>query len=144
NESFDSLFCSEVLEHVFSPDEILPELNRVLKKGAKILITTPFCWNEHETPFDYARYSSFGITHLLEKHGFKIIELKKSGNFARVNFQLWALYFFEIFKKMGRLGYLLSLIFIAPINLVGSVLLLFLHRNNSIYFTNIVLAEKVN
>ncbi len=144
NETFDSLFCSEVLEHVFNPDEVLPELNRVMKKGAKILITTPFCWNEHETPYDYARYSSFGIKHLLEKHGFKIIVTKKSGNFARVNFQLWALYFFELFKKLGRTGHILSLFFIIPINLLGSVLLLILPKNDSVYFTNIVLAEKIN
>jgi len=144
NKTFDSLFCSEVLEHIFNPDEILPELNRVLKKGAKALITTPFCWNEHETPYDYARYSSFGITHLLEKHGFKVIAIKKSGNFARVNFQLWALYFFELFKKMGRTGYILSLFIIIPINLLGSVLILILPKNDTVYFTNIVMAEKIN
>src|SRR5215213_8673314 len=43
NASFDALFCSEVLEHVFNPDEILPEINRVLKPGAKALFTVPFC-----------------------------------------------------------------------------------------------------
>lgn len=140
--SFDSLFCSEVLEHIFNPDEILPELHRVLKPGAKALITVPFSWNEHEMPYDYARYSSEGIKHLMEKNGFKIIELRKSGNFARVNFQLWALYFFELFRKLGRTGYLLSLIFIIPINMAGSILLILFPRNESMYFTNIVLAEK--
>src|SRR4026207_265940 len=39
NETFDSLFCGEVLEHIFNPDEILPELNRVLKPQANALIT---------------------------------------------------------------------------------------------------------
>ena len=139
---FDSLFCSEVLEHIFNPDEILPELNRVLKTGARVLITVPFCWNEHEMPYDYARYSSEGIKNLLEKNGFKIVELTKSGNFARVNFQLWALYFFELFRKWGRAGYLLSLLFIVPINITGSLLLIFFPRNESMYFTNIVIAEK--
>lgn len=139
---FDSLFCSEVLEHVFNPEEILPELNRVLKPGAKALITVPFSWNEHEMPYDYARYSSEGIKNLLEKNGFKIIELTKSGNFARVNFQLWALYFFELFRKWGRAGHLLSLLFIVPINITGSILLILFPRNESMYFTNIVLAEK--
>lgn len=143
DESFDSLFCSEVLEHVFNPDEILSELNRVLKPGAKALITVPFSWNEHEMPYDYARYSSEGIKHLLQKNGFKILGLKKSGNFARVNFQLWALYFFELFRKIGRMGYLLSLLFIVPINILGSILLILLPRNESMYFNNIVLAEKI-
>jgi SAM-dependent methyltransferase len=141
--TFDSLFCSEVLEHVFNPDDVLPEINRVLKNGARALITVPFCWNEHEVPFDFARYSSFGITHLLEKHGFRIVELKKSGNFARVNFQLWALYFFELFKKYKRTGYVLSLIFIVPINILGSVFLLLFPTNRSLYFNNIILAEKI-
>ena len=140
--SFDSLFCSEVLEHIFNPNEILQEINRVLKPGAKALITVPFCWNEHEVPFDYARYTSFGITDLLEKNGFRVIQLYKSGNFARVIFQLWALYFFELFSRFKKTGYLLSLIFIIPINLIGSILLLLLPGNKSLYFNNIIIAEK--
>lgn len=144
DEYFDSVFSSEVLEHVFNPDEILPELNRVLKKGGLLLLTVPFSWNEHESPFDYARYSSFGIRYLLEKHGFRILEHKKTGNFARVIAQHCALYFFELFRKWGRAGYLLSLIFIVPINLVGSLLLPLFPKNDSLYFTNIVLAEKIS
>lgn len=143
NDSFDSVFSSEVLEHVFNPDEILPEINRVLKPGGKILLTVPFCWNEHEVPYDYARYSSFGISHLLQEHGFKIIHAKKTGNFARVNFQLWALYFFELFKGSKRTGYILSMLFIIPINIVGMVLLPLLPNNRSMYFNNVIIAEKM-
>lgn len=142
DEYFDSLFCSEVLEHIFDADKILPEIRRVLKPGAKALITVPFAWNEHEMPFDYARYTEPGIKHLLEKNGFKVLAQKKSGNFARTIFQLWALYFFELFRKLGRPGYILSLLFIAPINIVGSIVLILFPKNQSLYFTNIVLAEK--
>jgi SAM-dependent methyltransferase len=141
--SFDSLFCSEVLEHVFNPNEILQEINRVLKPGAKALITVPFSWNEHEAPFDYARYTSFGITDLLQKNGFRVVQLIKGGNFARVNFQLWALYFFEIFSRFKRPGYILAMIFIMPINVIGSILLLLLPNNKSLYFNNIIMAEKI-
>jgi len=140
--SFDSLFCSEVLEHIFNPNEILQEVNRVLKPGAKALITVPFCWNEHEVPYDYARYTSFGITDLLEKNGFRVVQLYKSGNFARVNFQLWALYFFELFSRFKKAGYVFSLIFIIPINLIGSILMLLMPNNKSLYFNNIIIAEK--
>lgn len=142
DETFDSLFCSEVLEHVFNPDEILPEIHRVLKKGAVALITVPFCWNEHEVPYDYARYSSFGITHLLEKNGFKVLGLKKTGNFARVITQLVALYFFELFSRWGKAGYIVSLLFIAPINIIATLLLPLFPVSKSLYFNNIVLAEK--
>ena len=142
NETFDSLFCSEVLEHIFNPDEILPELNRVLKPGGRALITVPFCWNEHEVPYDYARYSSFGIAHLLSRYGFRVVEQKKSGSFVRVIFQLWALYFFERLKRFGKFGYAISLLFIVPINLSGATIARIFPRNDSLYFNNIVLAEK--
>jgi SAM-dependent methyltransferase len=143
DKTFDSLFCSEVLEHVFNPEVVLPEVYRVLKDDAVALITVPFCWNEHEIPYDYARYSSFGIRELLEKHGFRVVEQRKTGSFARVNFQLWALYFFEIFSKYKRWGYLFSLLFIAPINIIGSILAIILPRNESMFFNNVVLAEKM-
>ena len=143
DETFDALFCSEVLEHVFNPDEILQEINRVLKKGAPALITVPFCWNEHEVPYDYARYSSFGITHLLQKNGFRVIELKKTGNFVRVIAQLQTLYIFECFSKWGKIGYALSLLFIAPANILGSIFIPLLPVNKTLYFNNIILAEKV-
>lgn len=140
---FDSVFCGEVMEHVFTPNETLLEIKRVLKKGGYILMTVPFCWNEHETPYDYARYTSYGITSLLETNGFKVINLNKSGSFARTIFQLWALYFFELFKKYGSFGYILSLVFILPLNILGSILLPLFPDNQSLYFNNIVLAEKL-
>src|SRR6476646_7017983 len=45
---FDSIFSSEVFEHVFNIDDILKELNRVLKINGLILITCPFAFCEHE------------------------------------------------------------------------------------------------
>lgn len=142
DDHFDSILCSEVLEHIFEPDLILPELFRTLKPGGKILITVPFCWNEHEIPYDFARYSSFGIRHLLEKHFFNIIHMGKAGNFGAVLFQMLALYIFEIFKPMGRTGYAISLIFIAPLNLLAIILLPLLPKNKTLYFNNIIVAEK--
>ncbi len=40
NEYFDSIFSSEVFEHLFNIEEILPELHRVLKTKGKILVNT--------------------------------------------------------------------------------------------------------
>lgn len=139
---FDAVFCSEVIEHVFDAEIVLPEILRVCKPGAKILITVPFCWNEHEVPYDYARYSSYGIKYLLEKNGYKNIELKKTGNFLKVNFQLWALYWFEVMKGWGRIGYALSMILIFPINLMAVLLGPLFPRNQTLYFNNVLIAEK--
>ncbi|MBK8311763.1 MAG: class I SAM-dependent methyltransferase [Chitinophagaceae bacterium] len=61
---FDSVFSTEVFEHVFNLEEMILEIKRVMKPGAKILVTCPFAIPEHEQPNDYARYSSFGLKHL--------------------------------------------------------------------------------
>jgi SAM-dependent methyltransferase len=144
DNNFDSVFCSEVLEHVFNLDEVLPEIRRVMKPNGKILVTVPFCWNEHEVPFDFGRYSSFGIAHLFEKYGFKVTALKKSGTFARVIMQLYALYWYSVINTRSTIvNYLLRMFFIAPVNVIGSILLPLFPKNDSMYFNNIVIAQKV-
>jgi|694.fasta_scaffold67529_4 SAM-dependent methyltransferase len=81
---FDTIIFTEVLEHLKDFDLILSELYRVLKKNGKIFITTPFMWAEHQVPFDFQRFTSFGIEALFLKKGFKIIVKKKlvKGKFA--------------------------------------------------------------
>lgn len=39
--SFDAILCSEVLEHVFAPDDVLLEIRRVLKPSGYAVLTTP-------------------------------------------------------------------------------------------------------
>lgn len=38
---FDIIICTEVIEHVLVPDKLLAEASRVLKKGGKLILTTP-------------------------------------------------------------------------------------------------------
>ena len=40
---FDCVLCSEVLEHLFQPEDCLKEIKRVLKNGGLACITTPCC-----------------------------------------------------------------------------------------------------
>ncbi len=144
SEQFNAVFSSEVIEHLSNPEQIIPELCRVMKPGGRLLLTAPFCWNEHEMPFDFNRYTSVGIQQLLQKHGFKILSQEKSGNFARVCFQLAALYVFELTKKWGKLGFVVAMLFIIPVNIIGVLLIPLLPVNQSLYFNHIILAEKYN
>lgn len=41
DESFDLVICSEVLEHLLSPQKALDEMRRVTKKDGSIILTTP-------------------------------------------------------------------------------------------------------
>lgn len=41
NSSIDLVVCSEVLEHLFFPEKIIGEIQRVLKPGGKLILTVP-------------------------------------------------------------------------------------------------------
>lgn len=139
---FDSVVTNQVLEHVFTPDEFLDEINRVLKPKGKLLLTVPFVWDEHEQPYDYARYSSFGLKALLEKHGFEIIEHRKSVNDYRVLAQLFNAYIYKIARGNIFLKNLAMIFIMSPITISGIILSKILPKNDDLYLDNIVLAEK--
>ncbi|WP_337866895.1 class I SAM-dependent methyltransferase [Ignavibacterium sp.] len=142
SESFDSVICNQVLEHVFEPKEFLLEINRILKPGGKFLITVPFVWDEHEQPYDFARYSSFGLVYLLEKNGFKILKQSKSVSNIAVIFQLLGGYFYKISYRRKILKWLFMLVIIFPLNFLGIIFGKIFPDNNDLYLDNIILAQK--
>jgi SAM-dependent methyltransferase len=83
--SFDAVLCTQVLEHVSDPATVLAELNRVLRPGGHLWLTVPLTWPLHEEPFDYFRYTSYGLTSLLERAGFVEIDIAaRNGYFATI------------------------------------------------------------
>ena len=108
-----------------------------------MLISVPFSWNEHEIPNDYGRYTSFGIIYLLEKHGFKVLSLTKTGHFASVIAQMISLYIYELIKTKNRyLNLVFSFLIISPFTITGLLLSFLMPWNKSLYFNNVVLVEK--
>lgn len=81
-ESFDSVICSEVLEHVPEPLSVLSECFRVLKTGGTLYLSAPMMWYLHYEPHDYYRYTSYGIRYLCEKAGFHIVRIERMGGLA--------------------------------------------------------------
>lgn len=143
-ESFDWVLCSEVLEHVAEPITLLEEMNAILKKNGKILLTCPFVWDEHEVPNDFARYSSFGISEMMTKAGFEVNQVHKSSNFLAAVFQLSAIYVRQyILPKNKILKFLLTPILVTPILILGIFLDYLLPAGNSLYLNTIVVATKV-
>jgi SAM-dependent methyltransferase len=142
--SFDSLVANEVFEHVFNPDIFLSETLRILKPNGMILLTMPFVWDEHEQPYDFARYTSFGIKSLLERHGFEIVEQRKSTDDIRVIFQLINTYIFKkTVTKNAYINVLTTFLLMAPFNIIGELLSFITPRNNDLFLDNIVLARKM-
>lgn len=141
---FNSVVLNQVFEHVFTPEAFLCEVNRVLAEGGALLMTVPFVWDEHEQPHDYARYSSFGLCSLLESHGFKVVENRKSMNDIRAVFQILNAYIYKItITKNAYLNLFITLFPIAPFNILGELLSKILPENNDLYLDNVVLAKKV-
>lgn len=147
NGSFNHVFATEVFEHIFNIDEVLPEITRVLKPGGFLLITCPFVCPEHEKPYDYARYTSFGIRHLLEKHGYKIDQQIKTGNYMETTAQLIMYFINYSLPKNPKFIYLILFqLFILPVILLTS-LLNFISpkklKRDDLYHSNVVLAKKI-
>ena len=150
DDQFDSVFSSEVFEHIFNLEEIIPEIKRVMKKQGKILITCPFVWNEHEVPIDFARYTQFALKHLLEKNGFEVLIQDKSGDFTMALYQMRMVYFNQhfipSFPLLGKLKFFRTNVppLINPIlNLWFSFWHRVLPKRRDLYLNNIVLAKKL-
>lgn len=147
SNSVDGIFSSETFEHIFNLEEILAEINRVLKKDGLVLATCPFLCPEHEIPYDYARYTSFSLKYLFEKNGFEVINFEKTGNYFIATLQLHAIYLNYFINKIPILGPLFFILFISPIFIFGSlinkILPKFMKRKD-LYLNNVILAKKIS
>lgn len=75
NDSFDTVICSDVLEHIYKPKHLFKEIARVLKKDGVLLLNTPFCYWEHETPYDYHRYTQYTFQRLCKENNLTVIDI---------------------------------------------------------------------
>jgi SAM-dependent methyltransferase len=145
DRQFDSVICNEVLEHVFNPDDFLAEIHRVLRYEGRLLLTVPFVWDEHEQPNDYARYSSYGLRHLLQKHDFEVIGHAKTVADGRVIFQLVnGIIYKKIRSKNSYLDLIMIAIFIAPFNVLGALCSPILPSSEDLYLDNVLLARRTS
>jgi SAM-dependent methyltransferase len=77
----DAVICFSVLEHLHRPTTMLAECWRILKPGSAFYIEVPFQWHVHEAPFDYYRFTRYGLERLLKDAGFEEIEISSNGGF---------------------------------------------------------------
>jgi SAM-dependent methyltransferase len=77
--SFDTVFSTQTLEHVEEPHLTVAEMARVLRPGGYLILTAPQTWRLHEKPYDFYRYTRFGLQHLLERSGLHVVRIKAQG-----------------------------------------------------------------
>lgn len=98
DNSVDSVFSVQVLEHVKNPQKAVEEFYRVIKSGGHCLVTVPQLNELHEEPNDYFRFTKFGLEKIFKKAGFKILLMERRGGFWTANFQMKIRYAIDLFN----------------------------------------------
>ena len=75
DESFDTILCTEVLEHVSDPEKVVSEFARVLKPDGIVITTAPFFYPIHAA-WDFFRYSPDGIAAIMKRYGLVVEEVR--------------------------------------------------------------------
>ena len=78
--SFDTILCTEVLEHVSDSYAAFGALARVLKPGGHLIITVPFAYPLHEEPYDYVRLTPHQIRECAARANLTVSDLRTTGN----------------------------------------------------------------
>lgn len=99
DNTFDSILCTQVLEHVYDHHGMMKEINRVLKPGGHILLTVPFAWELHEEPHDYFRFTKHALKTLFEEAGLVVDHIKPNGGKWAAIYQLRTNMLYHSFSK---------------------------------------------
>jgi len=104
-DTFDSIICTEVLEHTLDDRKVMSNINKVIKTGGVLLISVPFTYVLHEEPHDYRRYTYYGLSQLLKDNNFRVVSTHSMGGTLSSGFLIFYYFFmrlfFYAFKKIG-------------------------------------------
>jgi len=135
SDSADSVLCTQVLEHVSEPNTLMCEISRICKKGGIVFLTAPHISRIHGEPYDFFRFTRFGLKHLFEKNKFEIIAMEEMGGFFLT---MTFLTNFYLKQKLGPFSYAIN----PFINLLYLVVQYF-DKNKSNTFNYLVVAKKI-
>eukprot|EP01028_Stygiella_incarcerata_P014383 TRINITY_DN9450_c0_g1_i2.p1 TRINITY_DN9450_c0_g1~~TRINITY_DN9450_c0_g1_i2.p1 ORF type:complete len:249 (-),score=-39.49 TRINITY_DN9450_c0_g1_i2:68-814(-) len=79
DNSIDTIMATEVFEHIPNLQNVITEINRVLKPGGMIFFTIPYLWPLHDAPFDEYRYTPYSLERIFRKANFNMIQLEPTG-----------------------------------------------------------------
>lgn len=79
NNYFDTVLSTQVFGHVPKPHKMVSEISRVLKHNGIFILTAAQSIRHNEVPYDYFRFTRYGLEYLLEDNSFKVLEIKTIG-----------------------------------------------------------------
>lgn len=82
DHQFDTILCTEVLEHTCQPFQAMRELARLLKPNGYLILSVPFIYPIHEAPHDHWSFTSHGLTVLCHDAGLELVQMTPKGGVA--------------------------------------------------------------
>lgn len=64
--SFSVVLATEMLEHSKDPQRVVDEIEKIIKSGCKLILTTRFVFPIHDAPADFYRFTRYGLKHLFK------------------------------------------------------------------------------
>lgn len=99
---FDTVLSTQVLEHVEDPQRAVAEAHRVLRPHGHLIVTVPFLYPVHEEPYDFQRFTHYGLRSMLEDAGFEVVHLDAEGGPALLFAHLAVLATVQAIDGIGR------------------------------------------
>jgi predicted TPR repeat methyltransferase len=87
SEGFDAILCTQVLQYVRDPDELLLLFANWLRNGGHLILTGPTNWPEVE-PDDLHRHTLAGIRRMMRETGFEVVDSESRGTLPIPGFGL--------------------------------------------------------
>lgn len=79
DETYDTLVCTQVLQHVPDPGAAMKEMARTLRRGGMLILSAPHLVWLHNEPHDYFRFTVHGLRRLLDEAGLRPISIDPVG-----------------------------------------------------------------
>ena len=145
DNTFDGVLCTQVLEHVENLDLLLAECNRVIKLGGEFVVSVPFMYREHEQPYDFRRFTSYGLMLAMKRNGFKLSSCLKCLSAIETIATIFCVYVSNNVGSKSKLAYILSgFLLILPSLFLSKCLAKILPDNRDLFCVLISAAVKTS
>jgi len=120
SEIVDTVLCTQTLEHVPEPWTVMDEIARVLRPGGHLILTVPLEWGLHGEPYDFYRYTMYGLRHLAERSGLVVKYIRPRGGFWALTGQLYSTHIYgrclaSLSRRGSNVAYAAVGLFVLPL-----------------------------
>jgi SAM-dependent methyltransferase len=122
SSSFDIIVCSQLMEHIVNPENLLNEINRVLKKDGILIIDSPNYaglmvkffgkkWGGYQPQWHVWQFTPKSISELLSINNFKVIDVSCRQNIdCNVpNGKVKKIFYFTVYKVINKITELINM-----------------------------------